>query len=106
VNFPLDHDIPEDLARVLLREGHQVARVAEVIGRTAPDSAVFAHARSQGMILVTCNRDDFLKFVADLPHAVIIILIRRRSRTAECAKLLVLLAKAGDQGLANNFNFA
>jgi predicted nuclease of predicted toxin-antitoxin system len=106
VKFLLDHDVPEDLARVLLREGHQVARVAEVLGRSAPDSKVFAHAQSQGLVLVTCNRDDFLKFVADAPHSGIISLIRRNSRAAECAKLLGLLEKAGEQGLANNFNFA
>jgi len=48
VNFLLDHDVPEDLARVLLREGHRVARVESVIGRTAPDHEVFAHAKAHG----------------------------------------------------------
>jgi hypothetical protein len=34
-----------------------------------------------------------------------ILLIRRSSRSAECAKLHELVARAGESGLANNINF-
>lgn len=106
MNFLLDHDVPEDLVRILLREAHHVVRLAEVLERTAPDSMVFAYAKEHGLILITCNRDDFLKFVNDAPHAGMIILIRRRFRSLECAKILTLLRHAGNDGLANNVNFA
>jgi hypothetical protein len=36
----------------------------------------------------------------------LIVLIRRRSRQAECAHLLTLLRGAGGDGLAGNVNFA
>lgn len=36
----------------------------------------------------------------------LIVLIRRRSRQAECARLLQLLRQAGETGLSNNINFA
>ncbi len=56
--------------------------------------------------MITCNRDDFLKLAAKGPHLRLIILIRRRSPQAECANLLRLIRKAGEQGLQGNINFA
>jgi len=106
VNFLLDHDVPENVARVLEREKHRVLRVAQILLRTAADPEVFAQAKTQGLVLVTCNRDDFIPLAKEWPHAGIIILIRRQSRAKECQKILELLQRAGEQGLANNINFA
>jgi hypothetical protein len=39
-------------------------------------------------------------------HPGIVILIRRRTRPAEIAGLQTLISGAGEQGLANNVNFA
>jgi hypothetical protein len=39
-------------------------------------------------------------------HPGVILLFRRRTHQAEAARLLALLANAGEQGLANNVNFA
>jgi len=36
----------------------------------------------------------------------LIVLFRRKSRTADRVALVRLLEKAGDQGVANNINFA
>jgi hypothetical protein len=57
--------------------------------------------------MVTCNRNDFLALAAhNSRHSGLIILIRRRSRQIECAKLAVLLRRAGEVGIAGNVNFA
>jgi len=70
------------------------------------DPAVLQYARQHGMILVTCNRDDFLPLAACTPHPGLIVLIRRPSRLAECSAMLKLVRKAGESGLAGNINFA
>lgn len=64
------------------------------------------HAYARGAIFITCNRDDYLALRPEGEHPGIIILIRRRSRTAEIAGMQALLAGAGEQGVANNVNFA
>jgi predicted nuclease of predicted toxin-antitoxin system len=106
VNFLLDHDVPERVAEVLLIEGHSVVRLREVLPVETPDPAVIAHAHRHGMILVTCNRDDFLPLATTQPNPGLIVLIRRQSRLAECAAILRLLQRAGESGLAGNVNFA
>jgi hypothetical protein len=73
VNFLLDHDVPADLARVLIRAGH---------------SAVFLRLSGERM------------------HPGLVIVIRRRTRIAECAQVLRLLGRASGTGLAGNVNFA
>jgi len=106
VNFLLDHDVPERVAEVLLVEGHSVVRLREALSVEARDPEVLAHARRHRMILVTCNRDDFLPLAAAQPNPGLIVLIRRPSRLAECAAILRLLRRAGESGLAGNINFA
>jgi hypothetical protein len=44
--------------------------------------------------------------VADHPNPGLIVLIRRRSRQAECGNLLTLLRQAGESGILCNINFA
>jgi hypothetical protein len=96
VNFLLDHDVPIEAARLLRREGHVASRLIDV----------FAYAREHGAIMVTCNGKDYLPLTAFGPHAGLIILIRRRSRQAECGHLLRLLRTAGESGIKGNINFA
>jgi len=106
VTFLLDHDVPIEAARLLRREGHTAIRIVERLLVTTSDSDVFAHAKSQGWLTITCNRRDFLPLAERGPHPGLIILIRRKTRQAECAHLLRLLRHAGESGLVGNVNFA
>jgi predicted nuclease of predicted toxin-antitoxin system len=83
-----------------------VSRAREVLPREASDAAVLDYAFDRDLIVITCNRHDFLQLARARPHHGIVIVIRRRSRAAERAALLRLLESAGAEGLANNINFA
>lgn len=76
MNFLLDNDVPDELSYLL------------------------------DLIVITCNRDDFLQLAREQPHHGIVVVIRRRSRAAERAALLRLVERAGSEGLADNINFA
>ena len=106
MRFFLDHDVPAEVARVLRQAGHEVTTVIEVMPPTASDSDVFRYAASNDLVLVTCNRDDFLKLAAEKDHAGLVVLIRRRTRIAECAALIGLVQRAGSTGISRNINFA
>jgi predicted nuclease of predicted toxin-antitoxin system len=106
VKFLLDHDVPDDVRRVLRQAGHEVDIVSERLERTASDHAVFDEAQKISAVLVTCNRDDFIDLARGRSHCGLIILIRRRTRIAECGKLLRLLDTAGETGIHENINFA
>ena len=106
MTFLLDHDVPIEAARLLRREGHTAVRIVECLPVTTPDADVFAHAKAQRWLTITCNRRDFLPLAEAGPHPVLILLIRRKTRQAECAHLLRLLRNAGESGLAGNVNFA
>ena len=106
MKFFFDHDMPDDLGPVLRELGHTVILLREVLPRTTPDPAVLAYATTHGLILVTCNRDDFLALAPTRPHSGLILLFRRKSRTAERVALVRLIAKAGEPGLSGNINFA
>jgi len=106
MTFLLDQDVPDAIARVLQQSGEVVARVREIIPADSTDEAVLALAAARTMILVTCNRGDFLVLAQTKPHAGVVILIRRASRASECAHFLRLLQTADESGLSNNINFA
>ncbi len=106
MRFLLDHDVPAEVARVLRREGKETACVAEVMTATASDEEVLEYSIRSGYVLVSCNRDDFLELTEPRTHAGLIILIRRRTRVAECAALLKLIRAAGENGIIANVNFA
>lgn len=106
MQFFLDHDVPAEIARVLRNEGHEAVELRDVLNTTSSDEEVFAYARTHRRLMLTCNRDDFLSLAAQYAHPGLIILIRRRTRQAECAHLLVLLNRAGESGLNGNVNFA
>jgi len=70
------------------------------------DLSALRYAVNKGMVVITCNRGDFLRLAETESHVGIIILVRRRTRVAECAGVLRLLERAGESGIANNINFA
>lgn len=107
MKFLLDHDVPAEIAHLLRYWEHNVTALRTVLPVTAFDEEVFNHACSQGLILISCNRDHFLTLARRTQHHPgLIILIRRRTRQSECAHLSVLLQRAGENGLRNNVNFA
>jgi len=60
VKFLLDHDVPAEVAHLLRYWEHNVTVLRTVLPVTASDEEVFGHACSQGLILISCNRDHFL----------------------------------------------
>ena len=106
MRFLFDHDVPDDLSYLLPRLGHEVLLLRQVLAQDASDMAVLKFARQNQLLLVTCNRDDFLNLAKDEPHHGLIIVIRRKTRAAERAALFRLLDSAGESGLMNNINFA
>ncbi len=106
MKFFLDHDVPQDLAYALRALNHEVTLLRDVLPTDTPDEKVFAYAQSNGLVLLTCNRDDFIPFSQHVPHAGIIVIVRRHSRALERAALIRLLDKTGENGITNNFNFA
>lgn len=106
MKFLLDHDVPETIAGVLIKAGHDVKRLREVLPVDTSDAEVLSYAAQQTLVLVTCNRNDFLELAEKQAHVGIIIIVRRRSRVAESAALLRLLRAAGDSGINGNINLA
>ena len=106
MTYLLDQDVPADVCRVLRQAGYDVLTATEVLDPDATDEEVLNYAASKRCVLVTGNRDDFLGLASSVAHAGIIILIRRRSRIAECAALLQFIARAGEAGIDRNINFA
>lgn len=106
MKFLFDHDVPDDTAYAVRAAGHEVQFLRSVLPTTCSDDEVLRIAGERGEVLVTCNRDDFLKVASQVSHRGIIILIRRRSRALERAALVRLLDNAGEAGICNNINFA
>lgn len=111
MKFLLDHDVPAEIAQVIRHWGHDVTLLKEALPVTAADEVVFRCAQDQRRIIITCNRGHYLalaeKAIApETPFAGLIVLIRRRTRQAECAHLLQLFRRAGPSGLDGNVNFA
>lgn len=79
---------------------------AKALPEDSPDEAVLRSAHETGCVLLTCNRDDFLKLAVAHAHHGVVIVIRRRTRSDERAALFRLLERAGEAGLRNNVNFA
>ena len=95
MRFFLDHDVPGEVARVLRHEGYEVTELREVLAVRATDVEVFNYAREHSLMLITCNRDDFLSLAAKQSNHGIIILGRRRSRHLECWHCSSALANLG-----------
>jgi predicted nuclease of predicted toxin-antitoxin system len=106
VKFLLDHDVPERIGDVLREENHSITRLREVLPMNSDDAEVLRYAAEHESILLTCNRDDFLALARNVSHYGLIVVIRRKSRLAECAAVLSLVRRAGESGLRGNINFA
>lgn len=102
MKFLLDHDVPDDLTYLLHELGHNVLRLRDVVPPEATDPDVLQFAHDEGRLLVTCNRDDFMRPGQSLPHHGITVIIRRRTRAAERAALFLLLERAGETGLTGH----
>ena len=106
MRFLLDHDVPDDVVFMLVALGHDAQKLRDVLPTTASDEDVLRLAGERDCVLITCNRDDFLRLATRVPHAGIIVLIRRRSRAKERAALVRLLDLAGEVGVKRNITFA
>jgi predicted nuclease of predicted toxin-antitoxin system len=106
VRFLLDQDVPEDLTYLLRELNHEILRLRDVLPTQATDPAVLQFAHDHDCLLMTCNRDDFIRLTKTQPHRGIVIIVRRKTRAAERAALLRLLERAGESGLSGNINFA
>jgi len=106
VKFLLDHDVPDRIGQVLIHEGYGCTFLRDALSPEMDDQGVLDYACANGLVLLTCNRDDFLALSSHQGHAGIIIIVRRKNRIAECAALLRLIEKAGESGLVHNINFA
>jgi predicted nuclease of predicted toxin-antitoxin system len=83
VKFLIDEDVAIDIARFLRHAGHHVDEVSQVLGTETPDPAIWQRAIETGAIVITCNRDDFLRLAGQNPATGLIILNRRRTRQSE-----------------------
>ncbi len=106
MTFLLDHDVPDDLIYSLRALGHEALTLRSVLEVDTDDATILQHAANRGQVLITCNRDDFLMLAQTAAHCGMIIVIRRRSRTAERAALVHLLDRAGEAGIVGNINYA
>lgn len=106
MKFLIDEDVAIEVARCLRQEGHEVELVFETLGPRTSDEQIWACAVRTRAIVITCNRDDFLKLAGTEPTTGLIILNRRRTRQTECRNVLRLLTSAGEGGLRGNINFA
>jgi predicted nuclease of predicted toxin-antitoxin system len=106
VKFLFDEDVPIEAARSVRQAGHEVLLVAEMLGTRTDDPDVWYHAVLTKSIVVTCNRQDFLKLAGTEPATGLVIRKRRRTHQAECNRLLRLLDSAGEAGMTCNINFA
>ena len=82
-----DRDVPFEVARVLRNEGCEVTELREVLAVRASDAEVFNYAREHGLMLITCNRDDFLSLAAKQSNPGIII---PRSQNSDATNLEVV----------------
>ena len=111
MRFLLDHDVPGEVAHLLRHWSHDVVSLRQALPITATDEEVSHRAQGDGRLIISCNRAHFLALAEQAIQTEgsfpgLIVLIRRRSRQAECAHLLRLLQRAREAGLANNINFA
>jgi predicted nuclease of predicted toxin-antitoxin system len=111
MKFLLDHDVPDEVEQLLRYWQHEVRRLREVLPVTTADHVIFEFAQRERRIIISCNRNHFLKLARDAvlkqqAFAGLIVLIRRRTRQSECAHLLFLLRRAGESGMSGNVNLA
>ena len=111
MRFLLDHDVPDEVVRLLCYWKHEAQRLHELLPATTADQAIFELAQRERRIIISCNRNHFLNLAREAilkkqPFAGLIILIRRRTRQSDGAHLLSLLRRAGESGVSGNINLA
>ncbi len=111
MKFLLGHDVPDEVEQLLRYWKRDVQRLREVLPITTEDRAIFEFAQKERRLIISCNRNHFLDLAKEAiakesAFAGLIMLIRRRTRQAECAHLLTLLRRAGEMGLTGNINLA
>lgn len=81
----LDEDVPVQIAAPLRRAGFDVLTTREAGRLQAEDPDQLAFAAREGRVLITLNRDDFVRFTKQFaaegaPHAGVLILSRSFAR--------------------------
>ena len=61
MRFLLDQDVPDNLIYLLRELNHEVLRLRDVLPAGTPDSTVLQFASAHNCVLLTCNRDDFIR---------------------------------------------
>lgn len=64
MRFLIDAHLPLRLIEYLHAKGHQAEHVATVLGERAKDTAIVAHARATGAVIVSKDAD-FMDLLAD-----------------------------------------
>lgn len=66
MKFLFDQDVPDDMAYTLTAMGHEVFKLRELLHVQTTDEDVLRFANANDLVLISCNRDDFVK-VAEYP---------------------------------------
>lgn len=111
MRFLADNDIKERVVEWMEAQGYEVVRVRSLLPASTPDDILWPLAIRERRIVLTYNRDDFLalasaSIAAEEAFAGLIVLKQWQEPWLEIRKLKALLDRAGEQGLANNINFA
>jgi len=109
IHVYLDEDVHVLVADLLQARGFQATTAREVGKLTVPDQEQLAYAASQGMAIVTHNRDDFELlaqeyFAAGTVHAGMIIVVRRSPQEI-ARRLLAILNDVTADEMANQLRY-
>ena len=69
--------MPNDLSYLLEQLGHDVTLLRKALPSDSSDEAVLRFAHERGCVLLTCNRDDFLRLATTKPHHGVVIVRMR-----------------------------
>src|SRR4051812_6094947 len=61
IEILFDHDVPDDVERLLVYWRHDTQRLRDVLPITVTDDDAFAFAQREQRIIITCNRNHFSK---------------------------------------------
>lgn len=89
--YHLDEHVPRAVAEGLRRRGIDAATTVEADLLSATDEAHLAHARAQGRVIVTCDRDFLVLASRGLSHAGIVYYAYGRYPVGEVIRRLVRL---------------
>ncbi len=75
MRFLLDHDVPDDLKYLLQQLNHEVSLLRQILPEASSDSALLRFAHEHGCLLMTCNRDDFVRLAKEQSHQGIVVIV-------------------------------